>query len=80
VKILVSFPKTYECEVGFSSLLQIKTKLRSRLSVEGNLQCALSSASQQMRLGSSSTSATFPLCDFFTSADLCKKIIANLTK
>jgi hypothetical protein len=37
LKILLPFPTTNECEVGFSSLLQIKTKLRSRLNVEDSL-------------------------------------------
>jgi hypothetical protein len=34
LKILLPFLTTYECELGFSSLLQIKTRHRSRLNVE----------------------------------------------
>jgi hypothetical protein len=43
LKILLLFPTTYECEKGFSSLLQIKTKHRNILNVEDDLRCALSS-------------------------------------
>jgi hypothetical protein len=49
LKILLPFPTTYECEVGFSSLLQIRTKHRSRLNVEDDLRCALSSTSPRMK-------------------------------
>jgi hypothetical protein len=35
--ILLLFPTTYECEVGFSSLLQIKTKDRNIPDVEDDL-------------------------------------------
>jgi hypothetical protein len=49
LKILLPFPTTYECEVGFSSLLQMKTKHRSRLNVEDNLRCALSSKSPRIK-------------------------------
>jgi hypothetical protein len=49
LKILLAFPTTYECEVGFSSLLQIKTKHRSRLNVEDDLRCALSSVSTRIK-------------------------------
>jgi hypothetical protein len=49
LKILLPFPTTYECELLFSSLLQIKTKHISRLNVEDDLQCALSSASPRIK-------------------------------
>jgi hypothetical protein len=49
LKILLPFPTTYECEVGFSSLLQIKNKHRSRLNVEDDLRCALSSTSPRIK-------------------------------
>jgi hypothetical protein len=48
LKILLPFPATYECEVLFSSLLQIKTKHRSRLNVEDDLRCALFSTSPRI--------------------------------
>jgi hypothetical protein len=37
LKILLPFATIYECEVGLLSLLQIKTKHRSRLNVEDDL-------------------------------------------
>jgi hypothetical protein len=49
LKILLPFPTTYECEEEFSSLLKIKTKHRSRLNVEYNLRCALSSTSPRIK-------------------------------
>jgi hypothetical protein len=49
LKITVSFPTTYECKVGFSSLLQIKTKHRGRFSVEDVLHCALFSTSPKIK-------------------------------
>jgi hypothetical protein len=47
LKILLPF--CYECEVGFSSLLQIKTKHRRGLNVEDDLRCALSSTSPRIK-------------------------------
>jgi hypothetical protein len=43
LKIFVLFPKTSECEIGFSTLLKVKTEHRSGLNVKEILQCALSS-------------------------------------
>ncbi|XP_014389407.1 PREDICTED: LOW QUALITY PROTEIN: protein ZBED8-like [Myotis brandtii] len=41
LRLLLPFPTTYLCETGFSSLLVIKSKYRSRLVVEDDLHCAL---------------------------------------
>ena len=41
LRLLLPFPTTYLCETGFSSLLVIKSKYRSRLVAEDNLRCAL---------------------------------------
>uniref|UniRef100_A0A8C5PY01 Uncharacterized protein n=1 Tax=Leptobrachium leishanense TaxID=445787 RepID=A0A8C5PY01_9ANUR len=41
LRLLLPFPTTYLCETGFSSLLVIKSKCRSRLVVEDDLQYAL---------------------------------------
>lgn len=41
-RILIPFASTYLCESGFSTLLQIKKKERSRLDVEDDMRCALS--------------------------------------
>jgi hypothetical protein len=49
LKIFLPFPTTYECEVEFSSLLQIKTKHRSRLNVEDYLRCDFSSTSPRIK-------------------------------
>ena len=38
---ILPFPTTYLCETGFSSLLVIESKYRSRLVAENNLRCAL---------------------------------------
>jgi len=43
IHALLPFVSTYLCESGFSTLLQMKTKQRSRLEVENDLRCALSS-------------------------------------
>jgi hypothetical protein len=44
LKVFVPFPKTWECEVGFSNCLKIKTEYRSGLNVKEILQYALSSS------------------------------------
>jgi hypothetical protein len=82
LKILLPFPATYDCEVGFSTSLQIKTKHRSRLSVEGGLQCALSSTSLRVKK-LQAVKQTFPLGEFLTSTLSCfrfliKKLWKNL--
>ncbi|XP_015685817.1 protein ZBED8-like, partial [Protobothrops mucrosquamatus] len=41
LRLLLPFPTTYLCETGFSSLLVIKSKYRSRVVVEDDLRCAL---------------------------------------
>ncbi|XP_040289892.1 protein ZBED8-like [Bufo bufo] len=41
LRLLLPFPTTYLCETGFSSLLVIKSKYRSRLVVGDDLRCAL---------------------------------------
>ena len=41
LRLLLPFPTTYLCETGFSSLLVIKSKYRSRLVAEDDLRCAL---------------------------------------
>ncbi|XP_034277935.1 zinc finger BED domain-containing protein 5-like isoform X1 [Pantherophis guttatus] len=41
LRLLLPFPTTHLCEIGFSSLLVIKSKYRSRLVVEDDLRCAL---------------------------------------
>ena len=47
--ILIPFVSTYLCEVGFSTLLQIKTKQRNKLHVEDDLRCALSQTSPRVQ-------------------------------
>ena len=41
LRVLVAFAATYLCESGFSTLLQIKTKARSRLDVQNDMRLAL---------------------------------------
>lgn len=46
---LLPFVSTYLCESGFSALLNIKTKQRSKLEVENDLRCALSVTSPRIQ-------------------------------
>ena len=48
IRIIMPFPSTYMCEVTFSSLLLIKSKLRSKLHAEDDLRCAVSKTSPQI--------------------------------
>ena len=41
IKILLPFPTTYLCEVGFSTLLLLKNKQRNKLDVRSDLRLAL---------------------------------------
>jgi hypothetical protein len=43
VHALLPFVSIYHCESDFSTLMQMETKQRSRLEVENDLRCALSS-------------------------------------
>jgi hypothetical protein len=48
LKILLPFPTTYECEVEFSTLLQLKTKYRNKLNAEDYLRGALSTTNPRI--------------------------------
>lgn len=48
LRVLMPFPWIYMCEVTFSSLLLIKSKLRSKLHAEDDLRCAVSKTSPQI--------------------------------
>uniref|UniRef100_A0A3P9HV02 Uncharacterized protein n=1 Tax=Oryzias latipes TaxID=8090 RepID=A0A3P9HV02_ORYLA len=43
LKLLMPFPTTYNCEVGFSTLVGLKTKQRNRISVDYDMRLKLSS-------------------------------------
>uniref|UniRef100_A0A8C7WYZ7 DUF4371 domain-containing protein n=1 Tax=Oryzias sinensis TaxID=183150 RepID=A0A8C7WYZ7_9TELE len=43
LKLLMPFPTTYNCEVGFSTLVGLKTKQRNRISVNYDMRLKLSS-------------------------------------
>uniref|UniRef100_A0A671URU5 DUF4371 domain-containing protein n=1 Tax=Sparus aurata TaxID=8175 RepID=A0A671URU5_SPAAU len=43
LKLLMPFPTTYNCEVGFSSLVGLKTKQRNRINVDYDMRLKLSS-------------------------------------
>ena len=42
---LLSFPTTYLCEAGFSTLAMVKTKYRNQFQLEDNIRCALTTIS-----------------------------------
>ena len=48
MKVLLRFSSTYLCVSGFSTLLHMKTKSRSRLDAEDCMWCALSSTSPRI--------------------------------
>jgi len=48
VKIILPFATSYLCECGFSALVTIKTKYRSRLEVEDELRLSLSSITPRL--------------------------------
>ena len=48
VKIMLPFATSYLCECGFSALVTIKTKYRSRLEVEDELRLSLSSITPRL--------------------------------
>lgn len=48
VRSLLLFPSTYLCESGFSSLLFMKSKIRSGLNVEADLGCALAKTAPRL--------------------------------
>ena len=48
LRVLMPFPSTCMCEVTFSSLLLIKSKLRSKLRAEDDLRCAVSKTSPRI--------------------------------
>ncbi|KAJ4932617.1 hypothetical protein JOQ06_011035 [Pogonophryne albipinna] len=47
---LMSFPTTYLCESGFSSLVSLKTKYRNRLNIEPDLRLKLSSLEPDIQM------------------------------
>ena len=50
LRTLLPFLSTYLCESGFSTLVNVKTKCRSKLDCEANMQCALSSTKPRIKL------------------------------
>ena len=47
-EVIIPFATTYLCEAGFSSLLIIKTQLRSRLVPKDDMQVALSTTAPRI--------------------------------
>ena len=50
IRALLPFVSTYLCELGFSSLMQIKMKQHSAMEVEHDLTCALSSTPPRIQV------------------------------
>ena len=48
LRLILPFQTTYLCETGFSSLLVIKSKFRSRLDAENDLRCALAKSAPRI--------------------------------
>ncbi|XP_076029345.1 SCAN domain-containing protein 3-like [Oratosquilla oratoria] len=48
LRVILPFSSTYLCEAGFSALVILKTKQRSRLDVGNDLRCALSSFNRKI--------------------------------
>ena len=48
--LLLPFSSTYLCESGFSILINVKTKCRSKLDCEADMRCALSSTKPHIKL------------------------------
>ncbi|MGH0155314.1 UNVERIFIED_CONTAM: hypothetical protein FKN15_031073 [Acipenser sinensis] len=60
LKALILFSSTYLCESGFSALTAIKTKYRSRLSVEDDLRLFLSTLQPRILLLCTARKQTHP--------------------
>ena len=50
IRALLPFVSTYHCELGFSSLMQIKTKQHCAIEVEHDLTCTLSSTPPRIKV------------------------------
>ena len=50
IRALLPFVSTYLCELGFSSLMQIKLKQHSAIEVENDLTCTLSSTPPRIQV------------------------------
>ena len=50
LRILLPFSSTYICKSGFSTLVNVKTKYRSKLDCKADIRCALSSTKPCIKL------------------------------
>ena len=50
LRILLPFSSTYICKSGFSTLVNVKTKYRTKLDCEADMRCALSSTKPRIKL------------------------------